>query len=84
MSLEDLRRREHLLQDLLSSSQEIGARARAANSPALLYLSELLIRRSFDELGEIQRRLEDVEPFAIARGGAAAPANMFPPQTDAV
>lgn len=84
MSLEDLRRREHLLQDLLSSSQEIVARARAAESPALLYLSELLIRRSFDELGEVQRRLEDIEPFAGRPGKPPRSANMFPPQTDPV
>lgn len=74
---EDLRRREHLLRDLLSSSLDIGARARAADSPALAYLTELLIRRSFDELDAVQRQLDDVAPLPV-------PARMFPPHTDPV
>lgn len=84
MTIDDLRRREHVLQDLLSSSQEIVAQARAAESPALLYLSELLIRRSFDELGEVQRRLEDFGPFPLSRGNSSPSGHLLPPQTDPV
>ena len=50
----DLRRKETLLIEALLSALDARESARAANAPMLLYLSEMLVHRTREELEAIK------------------------------
>lgn len=64
MSKRDLQHRETLVLETMLSGLDARESAKAAASPMLIYLTELLTQRAREELEEVRCALEDLEAGA--------------------